>query len=170
MDNNIIFSKEILEALPLVKNVEIGMGVVANETSDFGGLEGTLSSIRFGAERETDNEGILEIIVDFNEHDYMNLSISNPNVHVSNLEQAIMNEEMLGFKFKNSSTVQTLDGRIVCQSCFASLDCVTETQFEDISWSLVDGVWKKSVSEDSEGKRCPQCENSLEIEEAILPY
>lgn len=167
----ICFTKEELKKYPLISQIEIGMRVIANDLSYYKGLKGTITEIRYGNEKETDNDTILEIIVDFEEPQYGSLEHLYPELNGTSIGQVIMDEESLGFYFNGNPIAQDAKGQIICPDCHKSLNHVSETQFEDIYWNLEDGKWVKSISDgDSNGKRCPYCDARLDDEESILMY
>lgn len=170
MSNNITFSKAELKAYPLLPKIEVGMRGIATEESDYKGLEGTVSEIRYGDQRETENDTILEIIMDFEEPTHGSLEELYPVLNGTGIEQVIMGEDMMGFYFDGGNPALTPEGKIVCPDCYKALDTVTETQYDDITWSFEDGEYRKSNAGSSDGKKCPECNAYIEAEEDILGY
>jgi len=169
--NSISFKKAELKAYPFLSKLEVGLRGIANDESNYKGLLGSVSEIRYGDEKETENDCIVEIIMDFEEHDYADVETTNPELNGTGIDQVVMDETDMGFFFDNNPLAQTLDGKIVCPECHASLNSVSETQYEDLSWSLRDGEWVKNEGAGgSEGKKCPVCDVVLEDSETILAY
>jgi hypothetical protein len=173
MGNNIKFSKAELKAYPLLSKLEVGMrGIFAtdDDTSAYKGLEGTVSEIRYGNEKETEKDSILEIVMDFEEPPHGDLEEIFSGINGTGMKQLFLGEDMVGFYFDGGNLALTLEGKIVCPDCHKALDTVTETQYDDITWSFENGEYHKSNSGASDGKKCPECNAYIEAEEDILGY
>lgn len=170
MTNGILFTKVELKAYPLLPLLETGLRVICLKQESYEGLKGTITEIRYGNKRETENNSIVEIIVDFDELLHQSVDESHPHLNGTSIGQVVMCEETLGIYF-DANPPRTLDNKIVCESCYESLDMITETQNDHITWNLTDGEWLKTQSGDSDGKRCHLCDYVFDlISEEILPY
>lgn len=93
--NNIKFKKEEIEKFEGIQDIEVGGFVRANENTVYDGLIGTIIELRYGEEKETDNDSILEIIVDFEEK--QNMDQLYPELNGTSVKSVIMGEDDLHY-------------------------------------------------------------------------
>jgi len=170
MNVAIPFTKLELKAYPMIQKIEVGMRGVANDNCDYKGLIGTVSELRYGQQKETENDCILEVVMDFEEPLHGSLEDLYPVLNGTGIGGVVLDEESVGIFFEDN-VAQTLDGKIVCPTCHLLLDYVSEVQEDDIHWNLENGVWMKTNGEgSSNGKRCPYCDARIDDDNAILDY
>lgn len=119
---NIKFTSAELKQFPLLEKISEGMEVVATNASEYDGLYGCISEIRYGLDKETENECILEICVDFCVPEHVTDGLSEndgydamqkyldehyPILNGTSISEVIMSEDMLGFQFNLSDTFYT---------------------------------------------------------------
>jgi hypothetical protein len=158
------FSKVELKAFPHLESIQSGLAVIALKGSDYEGLKGRISEVKYGADKETENETILDIYVDFEEPEYTSVETTHPHLNGTSISDVICGEDELGFLFQEEDSFhKTADGKAVCPHCFVAMERVTETQHDDISWVFEEGNYvKHSGMGDSNGKRCDQCDGVLD--------
>lgn len=110
---NIAFTAEELREYPKLNEIEEGLTVVANEASYYEGLIGVIAEVRYEEdERETENDTILEIVVDFEEVENMDDKYSALNG--TSVSQVIMDEESLNFYFNsNLNSLMNAKGELI---------------------------------------------------------
>jgi len=165
------FTKAELKAYPLLNKIERGLRVVAIDC-DYEGLYGTIDEIRYGQDKETENDCILEIIVDFEEPEHGSLEYLYPHLNGTGIGQVIMSEDILGFFFEEAQILaQTADGKAICPDCHKPLEIVRETQYDDIVWTFQNGEYvKENLIGSSDGKRCDQCNAVIDDGETVFAY
>lgn len=159
------FSAVELKAFPKLALIASGLKVIGLKGSDYEGLEGCISEVKYGTDRETENETVLDIYVDFEEPEYASVETTHPHLNGTSISDVICGEDELGFKFESEEApfYTTADGKAVCPHCYAPLDRVTETQYDDIVWNFENGKYvKENGMGSSDGKRCDQCNGVLE--------
>lgn len=167
------FSKVETKAYPLIGEISVGMEVIALKESDYEGLKGTISEIQYGKEKETENETILDIHVDFEEQEYAPIETTHPNLNGTGISGVICGEDELGFQFNSLIPFyQTADNKAVCPHCYVAMETVKETQYDDITWTFKDGQYVKENGEgSSNGKKCDSCDGYIEDEnESVFSY
>lgn len=167
------FSKVELKAFPKLGLIQEGIRVIGLKGSDYEGLEGTIDEFQYGAEKETENETILDIHVDFEEPEFSSVEDTHPHLNGTSISDVICGEDELGFIFEDGAPFYTTsDGKAVCPHCYAPLNRVTETQSEDISWDFTKGYYVKTNGMgDSDGKRCGECDGRLDDpDEEVFRY
>lgn len=170
---SIQFKKVELKAYPQLEKIQVGMYVVALANSDYTGLNGVVTEILYGNDKETENDSILDIYVDFQEMDYGSIESTHPHLNGTGIGQVICGEDELGFNIEESIPFfSTADGKIVCPNCYESLSVVRETQSEDITWSFKDGSYVIDGSMGtSDGKKCQTCDGTIEDpDEMVFSY
>ena len=169
--NQIKFKKEEIKEYPLLEKIEIGLRIIAIN-SYYDGLYGTISDIKYGEDKETENEGILDIYVDFEEPENGTLEELYPQLNGTGIDMVIMGEEQLGFFFDDAPLSVSINGKAVCPNCYTEMDVINETQYDDIQWTFKDGEYvKENLAGDTNGKRCGNCDNLLpEDEEQFFMY
>ena len=105
------FKNEELKRFPLLSKITADMEVVALNNNYYEGLEGYIDEIRYGDDRETENDGILEIVVSFIPTG--DLEKTHPQLNNTSVDMVIMAEELLGFKFDDSDVYLDIEGKIV---------------------------------------------------------
>ncbi|PLS19099.1 hypothetical protein CVD28_01445 [Bacillus sp. M6-12] len=158
------FSKVELKAFPKLELITAGTKAIALKGSDYEGLEGVVTEVKYGTDKETENETILDIYVDFEEMPYASIESTHPHLNGTGISEVICGEDELGFKFEEEAPFYTTaDGKAVCPHCYVAMERVTETQEDDISWNYVDGQYvKENGMGSSNGKRCDQCDGVLD--------
>lgn len=167
------FSKVELKAFPKLELIERGMNVIGLKDSDYEGLKGHISDIKYGTNMESENESILDIYVNFVEMDNVSIDTTHPHLNGTSISEVICGEDELGFMFNSEDPFfTTADEKAVCPHCFEPLVRVTETQTEDICWNFTDGKYvKEDVSGSSNGKSCDTCNGDLEdTNEVVFVY
>lgn len=167
------FTKVETKAYPLIEKITEGMVVIGLKDSDYGGLEGTISEIKYGTDKETENETILDIYIDFEEHEYASIETTHPHLNGTGIGQVICGEDELGFNFDDSSPFYvTADGKVVCPHCYEAMDRVNETQHDDITWTFQNGEYvKENADGSSDGKKCDVCDGFIEdADEEVFRY
>lgn len=129
MSNGIKYTQAELIKYPLLTKIMEDMTVVAIDC-DYAKLEGVITEIRYGADRETENEGILEIIVDFYIPDEVFTGLEQdsdasdeafnayvykhyPHLNGTSIEQVIMSEEILVFYFIEEGLFRNISGEVI---------------------------------------------------------
>ncbi|MDF2879656.1 MAG: hypothetical protein K0R54_213 [Clostridiaceae bacterium] len=167
--NNIKFTDEEIKKYPLLSNIEIGQCVLALDNNDYAKLRGVISDIKYGKDKETENEDILDIYVDFEEPE--NLDELYPHLNGTGVDQLIMAEDMLGFYFEAYEVPISINNMIVCENCCTEVKIINETQYDDIKWTFENGDYKKeNLQGDTAGKTCGNCGERLGNCERILNY
>lgn len=115
---NINFTDEELKEFPLLAKIEEGMEVIAMNDSYYVGLKGHICDIKYDEDKETDNEDILDIYVDFEVPTHVTDGLSEykaydaaqeyldkyyPELNGTSIGEVIMGEDMLGYKFDQDS-------------------------------------------------------------------
>lgn len=139
--------------------------VVGLKDTDYEGLTGFIESIHSGIDRQTENDSKLDIVVTFSELEHVTLNESHPHLNGTSIADVILGEDEIGFyKNEEDDFSFTIEGKVVCPNCFAPLDRVKETKYEDICWVWNDELKKynKKTNPDSDGIRCDQCDVSIE--------
>lgn len=156
-------SKE--KAMEFESKITEGVRVLAINACEYEGLERTISDVRTGKNKEFGNEGYFEIIVDFEEPKYSSVKETHPHLNGTSIEQVACNEFELAFKLEGEDELffKMLDGRVACPNCYAPMNTVRETQYDDITWTFVDGKYvKENGLGSSDGKYCDQCNHTLD--------
>jgi hypothetical protein len=158
------FTKVEEKAYPKLGQIEVGLQVIALKECDYEGLTGRICDIKYGKDKETENETILDIYVDFEEHDYASVESTHPHLNGTGISEVICGEDEVGFKFSEDDTFfTTAEGKAVCPNCYAPLLRVTETQEDDIVWNFENGEYvKENGVGSSNGKRCDQCNGDID--------
>lgn len=157
-----------------IHGIKIGMKVLALKGTDYAGLQGYITEIRKGSEKETENTpNTLDIYVDFEEMKFAD-DVTHPHLKGTSIHQVIMDENELAFylnELEKDVYPISIEGMYVCLNCFTPLDYVTETQYDDLVWTWDEGFYTKGNSGGSEGKRCPYCNVYIEdFQEKMFPY
>lgn len=104
MNENVVgaipYTKEELEAYPLLNQVQVGMTVIGLPGSDYEGLEGVVTDIYYGENRETENDTIVDIEVDFK--NVCELEETHPHLNGTGIEGVMMGEDELAFLIGDS--------------------------------------------------------------------
>lgn len=160
------FTKAETNAYPFIGEISVGMEVLALKDCDYEGLKGTISEIQYGNDKETENETVLDIHVDFEEHEHAPTEKTHPHLNGTGISGVICGEDELGFKFDyRIPFFQTAEGLAVCPHCHDVLRIVKETQTTGVTWTFKDGQYMKGhVEVQSDGKRCEQCDGLIEDE------
>lgn len=176
MENNfkgvsgITFTAEDLKQYPLLMQLKEGQRVLAIASSDYGQLLGDIIEIRYGNDKETENECIVEIIVDFDEPDAYLRTTKYAVLNGTSVEEVIMDEAEIAVCI-NGTDYQLLTGQLVCEWCANPIIRATETQQCYISWTW-DPDKNEYIKEDEGGdtnhKRCSQCDSRLEAENILI--
>lgn len=99
-----MFTDEEKKAYPLIDKIQRNMQVVALEGESYEGLKGSITEIRYGDQKETENDCILEIVVDFKKPLHGTLEELYPHLNGTGIEQVIMDEGCLGFYFEGETS------------------------------------------------------------------
>lgn len=94
------YTKEELMAYPLLNKIEVGMSVIALPGSDYEGLEGVISDIYYGDKRETENDTIVDIEVDFKH--VVPVEETHPHLNGTGIDGVMMGEDELAFLIDDS--------------------------------------------------------------------
>ncbi|MFF2532343.1 hypothetical protein ACFVS2_25875 [Brevibacillus sp. NPDC058079] len=173
---SIEFKMSELKAYPLLPQIEVGMRVLATDETNYAGLFGSITEIRYGDQKETENDTILEIVVDFEQPENLNLEETNPGLNGTGIDQIIMSEEDLGFKFLSEEFIDynfymMANRKIVCPNCLYPVERVIEEQYEEITWTFKNGDYEKETGVGrSDGKRCGKCKNLLQDTNEFFAY
>ena len=165
------FKEEEVKKYPLLTQLQKGLSVFALNNNDYGKLRGEIVELHYGEDRETENECVLEIVVDFEEPSALARKTVYANLNGTSVEMVIMAEDEIAVCF-NGVDYQLLTGQLACENCCKPIERVEETQNEYIEW-----VWNPETQEyvkensggDTEGRRCSECAYRIEGEE-VLSY
>ena len=169
-------SQELKRYLYYMDKIKSGTEVVAINC-EYEGLKGVITDVYSGNDRLTNNECLLDILVDFyipqeiidNSEDPDKWIEENfPQLEGTGISQVVMSEDMLAYDFDNNTNFYiTLEEQVVCPNCCKLLNRAIETQYNDIEWIFNNGKYeKKTLLGDSNGIRCPYCNTKL-IDEDI---
>ena len=159
------FKKEEIKEYPLLEKIEIGLRVIAIN-SVYDGLYGTIADIKYDQDKETENESILDIYVNFEEPKNGTLEELYPQLNGTGIDMVIMGEDELGFFFDDAPLAVSINGKTICPNCYKEIDIVNETQYDDIRWIFKNGKYiKETLMGDTNGKRCGNCDNLLPEDE-----
>lgn len=158
------FKENEVSTYPLLEQIKIGLSVIGLQVSDYNGLNGVIKDIKYGQDKETENETILDIYVDFEEPEYSSIEKTHSHLNGTSINQVICGEDELGFLMDEQSGIYlSFEGKAVCPHCFIAMDGVTETQTTDIYWDFKNGKYVKKTGElSSEGKHCVSCNGFIE--------
>lgn len=153
-----------------LEDIRVGMKVVAIDES-YKGLEGVITDIKHGDQKETENETVCDIYVDFNES--FDMLVTHPQLNGTTVSQVIMGDDELAyFQDENDELPITLEGQYVCLGCFHPITSVTETQTDCYRWDWEQGQYVKGDDgAESWGKKCGTCGYHItDDSQSMFPY
>lgn len=165
----ITFKKEELDKYPLLEKLDVGIDVVALSGSPYAELKGEIVDLNYVEEdRVTENDCIIEIIVDFYEPSVSDRNTKYSSLNETSLQDVVMSEDgEVAFCFDQSTGYQLLTGQLVCEWCLEPLKNVTETQYDYIGWDWNPekmSYVKAEPDGDTNHKRCGNCNGRIETE------
>lgn len=167
------FKSTEVSSYPLLEQIKIGLSVTGIEVSDYKGLQGVITDIKYGQDKETENETVLDIYVDFEEPEYSSVEETHPHLNGTSINQVICGEDELGFLMDEHNGIYlSVEGKAVCPHCFIAMDGVNETQTTEICWNFENGKYVKKTGDlSSEGKHCVSCNGYIEdVNEKTFVY
>lgn len=159
MNLDLNYTQEELNQYPLLPKIEVGMTVVALPDSDYEGLGGVITDILYGETRETENETILDIVVDFEE--YAPIEKTHPHLNGTGISGVMMGEDELAFAFDVENTYLTAKGQLYCNECSELKTTVVQTIEEDHRWEWTGEKYEHSVSYGDGYKTFDDCGHEL---------
>lgn len=130
------FKAEELAQYPLLSKIEVGQSVIALPDSDYNGLAGVITEILYGEERETENETILDIVVDFEEVEP--LEKTHPHLNGTGIGNVFMGEDELVFAFDHYNQYVSAKGQLYCKECEELKLRVNKHHAKSESWTWGD--------------------------------
>lgn len=109
------FKAEELAQYPLLSKIEVGQSVIALPESDYKGISGVITEILYGESRETENETILDIVVDFDTD--LPLEDTHPHLNGTGIGNVFMGEDELAFAFDHYNQYVSAKGQLYCKEC-----------------------------------------------------
>lgn len=161
--SNITFKQEELELFPYLYLIFPGEEVIALKGSMYDGLKGVIEEIRYGDERETENDCILDIVVTYHATDE-EVAISHPQLNGTSICEVIMGEDELGFIIEaiNRDTYLTAAGVPVCPTCLEGIDeVIVQTIQTDKYKSYKGHLLKQPGGHTDEITTCLRCNNRI---------
>lgn len=158
----ITFKNEELKKYPLLAKLEEGIEVIALKGSPYEGLEGEIIELNYNSEdRVTENECIIEIVVDFGEPTAQDRATKYAHLNGTSVESVVMSEDgEIAFMFEECNGYQLLTGQLVCAWCLEPVSSVEETQYDYIGWDWDPEKMeyiKREPSGDTDFKKCTNC-------------
>lgn len=165
----ITFKKEELKKYPLLEKLDAGVEVIALKDSHYEGLKGEIIELNYNKEdRVSENECIVEIIVDFEEPTAHDRATKYASLNGTSVESVVMTEDgEIAFLFDESYGYQLLTGQLVCEWCLTPVTSVGETQYDYIGWDWDTekmSYVKREPAGDTNHKRCSECNGRLDSE------
>lgn len=167
MNVKVNYTQEELNEYPLLPKIEVGMAVVALPDSDYEGLGGVVTDILYGEARETENETILDIVVDFEEH--APLEKTHPHLNGTGIGGVMMGEDELAFVFDVEGTYLTAKGQLYCDECSELKTKIVEEKTETSTWVWTDKGYVQTVEHGVGLKHFKGCEHEVRGADAYLP-
>lgn len=163
--STISFTSEELKDFPLLDKIQVGMNVIALPESSYEGLGGVVTDILYGENRETENETILDIVVDFEE--FAPLHKTHPHLNGTGIDNVFMGEDELAFYIDN--TFVSAKGQLYCEECHELKDKVVQYSEEEHAWTWTGDKYEYSVSHSEGDKEFYDCGHFVEATAEDLP-
>lgn len=161
------FTKEELNQYPLLSQIQVGMDVIALPDSDYNGLTGVITDIHYGETRQTENETIVDIEVDFN--DEGSLEETHPHLNGTGVGGVMMGEDELVFDLKNNGVFVSGKGQLYCEDCSEIKTEVVQTSHSERSWEWTGEKYEYNVSRNGSYKNFEDCGHEVYGAEYVLP-
>jgi len=159
------FTQEELKQYPFLDKIEVGMNVVALPESSYEGLGGVITDILYGENRETENETILDIVVDFEA--FSPLETTHPHLNGTGIEDVFMGEDELAFYI--DSKFVSAKGQLYCEECSELKDKIVQFSEEAHAWTWTGDKYEYSVSHSGSYKQFDDCGHNVEGAFEYLP-
>lgn len=161
------FTKEELNQYPLLSQIQVGMDVIALPDSDYNGLTGVITDILYGETRETENETIVDIVVDFN--DEGPLEKTHPHLNGTGVGGVMMGEDELVFDLNNNGVFVSGKGQLYCEDCSELKTEVVQTSQSEHHWEWTGEKYEYNVSQNGSYKSFKGCGHEVYGAEQFLP-
>lgn len=159
------YTQEELNQYPLLSKIEIGMEVIALPDSDYNGLGGVITDILYGDKRETENETIVDIVVDFEE--FAPVEKTHPHLNGTGISGVMMGEDELAFHIDGA--YMSGKGQLYCEECSELKATVLQTREEDHRWEWTGENYEHSVSHGGGYKKFDDCGHEVYGANEYLP-
>lgn len=160
------FTKEELNQYPLLSQIQVGMDVIALPDSDYNGLTGVITDILYGETRETENETIVDIVVDFN--DEGPLEKTHPHLNGTGVGGVMMGEDELAFDLNNNGVFVSGKGQLYCEDCSELKTAVVQTSQSERRWEWTGEKYEYNVSQNGSNKSFEDCGHEVYGAESVL--
>lgn len=161
------FTKEELNQYPLLSQIQVGMDVIALPDSDYNGLTGVITDILYGETRQTENETIVDIEVDFN--DEGPLEETHPHLNGTGVGGVMMGEDELVFDLNNNGVFVSGKGQLYCEDCSELKTAVVQTSQSEHHWEWTGEKYEYNVSQNGSYKSFKDCGHEVYGAEYVLP-
>ncbi|BCO16097.1 hypothetical protein_gp044 [Bacillus phage vB_BceM_WH1] len=158
-----MFTDDELFKYPYLNFISVGGEVIALKDSMYDGLKGVIEEVRYGEERETENDCILDIVVTYHATDE-EVAISHPQLNGTSICEVIMGEDELGFLIEaiNRDSYLTAAGVPVCPTCLEGIDEVIVQTIQTQKYKSYKGhLLKQPEGHTDEITTCLRCDTPL---------